>query len=130
MLCSWLNKLYYSTGNTIELIQFLNTIYLPFDSKNEEVYENKCLTTNEILATVWKYSDLHEDKGAIGFAKWCKNRNIKFMSSSIKRKESENQTKRTRSLYVVKKEFIGKSYLLLLFFVSLVLILFMQYIRK
>ncbi|KAG1437699.1 hypothetical protein G6F56_012980 [Rhizopus delemar] len=59
-------------GNTIELIQFLNTIYLPFDPKNEEVYENKCLTINEILATVWKYSDLHEDKGAIGFAKWCK----------------------------------------------------------
>lgn len=107
MLCSWLNKLYYSTGNTIELIQFLNTIYLPFDPKNEEVYENKCLTTNEILATVWKYSDLHEDKGAIGFAKWCKNRNIKFMSSSIKRKESKSQTKRARSLYVVKKEFIS-----------------------
>lgn len=104
---------------------------MPYNPHNKEVYENKCLTTNEILATVWKYSDLYEDSGAIGFAKWCKDRNIKFMSSAIERKESESQTKRVRSLYVVKKEFIGKSYLLLLFFfVSLVLILFMQYIRK
>jgi hypothetical protein len=56
-----MNKLSYFLDNAIELVQFLNIIYIPFDPNNNEVYENKCLTLNDILAVVWKYSDLFED---------------------------------------------------------------------
>jgi hypothetical protein len=58
---------------------------MPFDADNKELYENKCLTVNDILAIVWKYSDLFEDKTAIGFEKWCVNKKINFVSSGIKR---------------------------------------------
>ncbi|KAI7871488.1 hypothetical protein BDF14DRAFT_1718821, partial [Spinellus fusiger] len=56
------------------------------DPNNNEVYENKCLTLNDILAVVLKYSDLFEDKSAIGFGKWCSNKKVNFMKSAIKRR--------------------------------------------
>ncbi|CAO3664519.1 unnamed protein product [Rhizopus stolonifer] len=93
--------------NAIELVQFLNIIYLPFDPSNSEVYENKCLTLNDILAVVWKYSDLFEDKSTVGFGKWCSNKEVNFMKSAIKRKESGHQVKRARSLYAVKEKFFS-----------------------
>ncbi|KAI7870874.1 hypothetical protein BDF14DRAFT_1770697 [Spinellus fusiger] len=71
--------------NAIELVQFLNIVYIPFDPNNNEVYENKCLTLNDILV-VLKYSDLFEDKSAIGFGKWCSNKKVNFMKSAIKRR--------------------------------------------
>jgi hypothetical protein len=53
----------------------LNEVYLPQNPHNEEVYEKRDVSIQEVLASVWKYSTLLDERTPIGFSKWCGERN-------------------------------------------------------
>jgi hypothetical protein len=58
-----------------------------------------------------------DDKTAVGFGNGARTKKINFMSSAIKRKNNaQDQEISIRSLYMVKKEYIGKSHFFLLLF--------------
>lgn len=66
---------------------------------------------NDILSVVWKYADIFSEKTAYGFGKWCTSRKLCLTESGIKRKFNDLQQKiSVRSLYVLKDEYIGKTY--------------------
>jgi hypothetical protein len=102
-------------ANPVQLIQFLNMVYLSYDPNNTDVYDCKDISMKQILSTVWEYSDIFNDKNTVSFGKWCSNNNVELMKSKTKRKYNGNKEKiSTRSLYVLKQDYIGKEHLVLL----------------
>lgn len=93
--------------NHAQVIQFLNMTYLPSDPMNEEVYECKSLTSNDILSVVWKYTDLFDKKTVIAFGKWCANK-ADFTAVPSKRRCGDSGKVSVRSLFVAKEQYIGK----------------------
>lgn len=66
---------------------------------------------NDILAVVWKHTDILNEKTAQGFSKWCGNKKLKLIQATAKRRLNEIQQKTSvRSLYVLKNKFFGKTY--------------------
>lgn len=64
---------------------------------------------SDILAYVWKYSYLLQDKNPIGFGRWCSGKGIDLIEVTVKRiKVDEAVTISVRSLYVLKEKYIGK----------------------
>ncbi|KAG2237722.1 hypothetical protein INT48_009660 [Thamnidium elegans] len=63
--------------------------FLPDDPENKEVYVQKSLINNEIFSTVWKYTDLFDEKPAIGFNQWCTNK-VDFATVKTKRKNQDS----------------------------------------
>lgn len=63
----------------------------------------------DILAYVWKYSYLLEDKNPTGFGRWCSGKGIDLIGATVKRKKIDTEvTVSVRSLYVLKEKYIGK----------------------
>lgn len=84
-------------------------VYLPYDPKNDELYECKVVSIGDILSTVWKYSEIFNDKNSNSFGKWCKSKNVNFLLSKPKRKLNDHGKKSLlRSLYVLKEDCLGK----------------------
>lgn len=91
-------------------MQFLNTVFLPVDQHNDEVYENVLCSMGDILAYVWKYSYLLEDKNPAGFSRWCSGKGIDFLGATVKRKKVDAAVSvSVRSLHVLKEKYIGKT---------------------
>ncbi|CAO3684585.1 unnamed protein product [Umbelopsis vinacea] len=89
--------------------QFLNEVYLPQNPHNEEVYDKRDVSIQEILATVWKYSTVLDDRTPVGFSKWCNERSVKFLKANVSRKvdkDDQGRKRRRRTLYVMKEAFI------------------------
>ncbi|KAI8083935.1 hypothetical protein BDF21DRAFT_321109, partial [Thamnidium elegans] len=87
--------------NHAQVTQFLNLAFLPDDPENKEVYVQKSLINNEIFSTVWKYTDLFDEKPAIGFNQWCTNK-VDFATVKTKRKNQDSGKLSIRSLFVAK----------------------------
>ncbi|CAO3640355.1 unnamed protein product [Cunninghamella echinulata] len=89
-------------------IDFLNSVFLPCDPFNNEIYDNKRILTKEILSFVWKYSSIHDSKSISTFGKWMKNNKLHLLECPIKRVyDNENSKIQTRNLYVLKDKFIN-----------------------
>jgi hypothetical protein len=100
--------------NLTQIIQLLNIVYLPHDPENSDLYENKIMTMKQIYHTASNYSDGLDNKSLDSFAKWCSHKKLDFLQVNSKRKKAVEddgkETKRTRSLYVLKDDYLGKSY--------------------
>ncbi|KAI8083669.1 hypothetical protein BDF21DRAFT_337328, partial [Thamnidium elegans] len=94
-----------------QLVEFLNTKYLPFGVENSDVYEPKNLSFNEIFSDVLKVTNVLNDKTVNGFSKWCSNKKLKLMEATSKRRMNEaGQKVTTRLLYTLKNKFVGKNH--------------------
>ncbi|KAI7892940.1 uncharacterized protein EV154DRAFT_561857 [Mucor mucedo] len=97
--------------NSAQIILLLNTVYLPHDPENSDLYENKVVAMKEIYCTALKYSDELDAKNLNSFMKWCSYRKLDFLQVETKRKIDEvddKKTTRTRSLYALKDDYLGK----------------------
>ncbi len=57
-----LNTYVFYAVNQTQLVEFLNTKYLPFDVDNSDLYELKSLSFNEIFSDVLKITNVLDDK--------------------------------------------------------------------
>lgn len=74
------------------------------------MYERQLCSMNNVLAYVWKYSCLLQDKSSVGFGRWCSGKDIDLMRTTTKRqKVDERATISVRSLHVLKEKYIGKA---------------------
>ncbi|ORE10848.1 hypothetical protein BCV72DRAFT_311435, partial [Rhizopus microsporus var. microsporus] len=105
------NEAQKTTKKIVQLVNFLNAVFLSTDPCNEHVYYCDSLSMNDLLAVVWKHANIFDKKTAQGFSKWCANKKTHLMNS-VRREWPMNIIKKTsvRSLYVLKKEFIDKIY--------------------
>lgn len=79
-------------------------MFLPTDPFNEEVYYCDSLSMDDILAVVWRHTNIFNEKTAQSFSKWCGSKKIYLMNATIKRKANEHQQKTSvRTLFVLKK---------------------------
>ncbi|RCI03928.1 hypothetical protein CU098_012715, partial [Rhizopus stolonifer] len=101
------SKRYKNEINQTQLVEFLNTKYLPFDVDYDDLYEPKSLSSSEIFSDVLKITNVLDNKSAIGFTKWCSNKKLKLMEATSKRRINEaGQKVATRLLYTLKNKFI------------------------
>ncbi|KAL4215428.1 hypothetical protein AB4K20DRAFT_1862661 [Rhizopus microsporus] len=89
-------------------------LYLPCDPVNPEVYECRKAKMKDILALLWKYSDLFDKKNANSLGKWLRSSkasllNVLDTKRVIMTDSSENNTVLFRDLFVIKDEFISGS---------------------
>ncbi|KAI9362762.1 hypothetical protein BD770DRAFT_315673, partial [Pilaira anomala] len=95
--------------NSAQIVLLLNTVYLPCDPENSDLYENKIVTMKQIYCTVLNYSDDLNTKNLNSFIKWCSYKKLDFLQVETKRKIDEvddKKTTRTRSLYVLKDDYL------------------------
>jgi hypothetical protein len=86
-------------------------VYLPFDPNNQDMYEFQQISQKQMLATVWKYSSLFDEKSILSFTKWCSHKKLDFMKVTPKRRlTNDNERLNIRTLFVLKKQFIGKGH--------------------
>ncbi|KAI8973791.1 hypothetical protein BDF20DRAFT_823931 [Mycotypha africana] len=90
--------------------QFLNLVYLPINPNNALVYDCKTVSMKQILSLVWNYCELFDDNTVNSFSKWCSHQKLDLLEMNAKRINStdDSQRIRTRSLYVLKSEYLGK----------------------
>ncbi|ORX52439.1 hypothetical protein DM01DRAFT_1323617 [Hesseltinella vesiculosa] len=95
------------TSDTM-IITFLNEAFLACSPHNDEVYSLECMTTNEILAVVSRYTSLFDDKSSNSFLQWCLRRKIKFTKATVSRKRAKGQKEKIgfRNVYAMKRELI------------------------
>lgn len=55
--------------NTAQIINFLYAVYLTKNLFNEQLYDLKSLTMNNILSIIWKHTDGFNEKIAQSFSK-------------------------------------------------------------
>ncbi|KAI9245018.1 hypothetical protein EDC94DRAFT_530520 [Helicostylum pulchrum] len=97
--------------NQTQLVEFLNTKYLPFDVDYNDLYEPKSLPSGEIFSDVLKITNVLDNKSVNGFTKWCSNKKLKPIEATSKRRMNEaGQKVATRLLYTLKNKFIGKNH--------------------
>lgn len=85
-------------------------VYFPFDPKNNNTYEYRQVSQKQMLSVVWKYSSLFDEKTILSFTKWCTHKKLDFLKVAPKRKQVNDERLSTTTLFVVKKQFIGKDH--------------------
>jgi hypothetical protein len=85
-------------------------VYLPFDPNNQDMYEVQQISQKQMLATVWKYSSLFDEKSILSFTKWCSHKKLDFIKVTPKRRLINDERLNIRTLFVLKKQFIGKGH--------------------
>ncbi|KAG1053648.1 hypothetical protein G6F43_004285 [Rhizopus delemar] len=81
-----LNQVHGNTQvNPVQLVNFLNAMFLPTDPFNEEVYYCDSLSMDDILAVVWRHTNIFNEKTAQSFSKWCGNRIIEDIVDHLPR---------------------------------------------
>ncbi|KAI8883904.1 hypothetical protein K501DRAFT_155690, partial [Backusella circina FSU 941] len=96
--------------NQTQLVEFLNTKYLPFDV-NSDLYESKSLSFNEIFSDVLKITNVLGDNTINEFTKWCSHKKLRLMKTTSKRKMHEaGQKVATRLFYTLKNNVAGKNH--------------------
>lgn len=85
---------------------------MPDDPLNAEVYVQKYVTINELLAVTWKFTAIFNEKSSISFSKWCASRKVLFTKKELVKKtrrlNGPNGRVNVRLLYILKDEFLGK----------------------
>lgn len=91
--------------NKAQLLQYLNIVYKPQESDLER-YENKVLSTADVLYHVWKNSKLFLNDNVENFSSWCSKNKVDFLESSRKRPmDSSYKRVSQRALYVLKENY-------------------------
>lgn len=57
--------------------------------------------------TIISYTNRFDEKSALGFAQWCKDKRVNFINAPISRKREAGSIPRFRELYVMKEEYLG-----------------------
>ncbi|KAG2200750.1 hypothetical protein INT47_002794 [Mucor saturninus] len=96
--CENINVFY--AVNQTQLVEFLDTIYVPFGIDYDDLYELKSLSSSEIFSDVLKITYVLDNKGVIGFTKLIE-------ATSKRRMNEAGQKVASRLLYTLKNEFIG-----------------------
>ncbi|EIE81328.1 hypothetical protein RO3G_06033 [Rhizopus delemar RA 99-880] len=60
-------------------------MFLPTDPFNEKVYYCDSLSMDDILAVVWRHTNIFNEKTAQSFSKWCGNRIIEDIVDHLPR---------------------------------------------
>lgn len=69
--------------NKAQLLQYLNIVYKPQENDSDR-YENKLLSTADILYNVWKSSKLFLNDNVESFANWCSKNKVDFLERVAK----------------------------------------------
>ena len=96
-------------------MQFLSLNYFLNGPKNDGTYESKSMGMTQILAKVFEYSHLFHEASFGFFNKWCSDRKLSFLNSKVERKGTINKKVSVLSLYALKEESIGRTYLMQIF---------------
>ncbi|KAG1526670.1 hypothetical protein G6F47_004365 [Rhizopus delemar] len=82
-----LNQVHGNTQvNPVQLVNFLNAMFLPTDPFNEKVYYCDSLSMDDILAVVWRHTNIFNEKTAQSFSKWC-GKNVSSYTVRIEKKQ-------------------------------------------
>ncbi|KAI7902287.1 uncharacterized protein BX663DRAFT_71055 [Cokeromyces recurvatus] len=94
-------------ANQAQLVDFVNSVILPYDPLNDDIYECRRMETKEILALLMKHTDLLNKKTVSSFGKWLKSAKVDLLKSPDKRVlTSDNEKVQVRNLYVMKEKFL------------------------
>ncbi|PHZ07179.1 uncharacterized protein RHIMIDRAFT_316939 [Rhizopus microsporus ATCC 52813] len=85
----------------IQVIQFINEVYLPEEPQNTNIYDMKSVSTADIYDTVRKHTVIFENKSVLSFSRWCSNARLSFLRAQEERKNNI----RVRSCYVMDEQF-------------------------
>ncbi|KAI9475368.1 MAG: hypothetical protein EXX96DRAFT_539968 [Benjaminiella poitrasii] len=92
--------------NQQQVVQFLNTCFLPYDPGNDQLYEEKNVTNGDIFSTLLQHTEIFNDKSVTSFGNWCSSKKVDFLMCKPKRKRYANNSMiSVRSLYILKKEY-------------------------
>ncbi|KAI8977588.1 hypothetical protein BDF20DRAFT_575206 [Mycotypha africana] len=95
------NKNVYNTASELQLISFLNEVFVnAVETPNESVYSLKRVTTNDIYQMILTKTDCMNKKSEAAFATWYSKKGIQFMKSPVIRKRERGTNSRYRELYV------------------------------
>ncbi|ORX52022.1 hypothetical protein DM01DRAFT_1337010 [Hesseltinella vesiculosa] len=92
--------------NQVQVAQFLNLTYLSCDPGNEEMFDRKDVTVNEVMDTAMKFSAFFDNYTINAFGQWCGRKKLDFLQVQSKRGGKDGERITTRSLYVLKDKFI------------------------
>lgn len=94
-----------------QILELVDTLFLPVDPNINEVYTKDCLSTKEILDIISSYlPDKHKEPAVFG--RWCGRRNAAFMKvkdKAHKSKEPGRQQERKRELHVLDPKYHGNN---------------------
>ncbi|KAL7311413.1 hypothetical protein PS15m_009182 [Mucor circinelloides] len=76
--------------NQQQVVQFLNTCFLPYDPGNDQLYEEKNVTNGEIFSTLLQHTEIFNDKNVVSFGNWCSSKKVDFLMCKPKRKRYTN----------------------------------------
>ncbi|KAI9281015.1 hypothetical protein BY458DRAFT_430188 [Sporodiniella umbellata] len=91
------------------MIQFINAAFCVNEMPNNPAYTQEDITSKDIFTSILPYTDIFNDKTVLGFTQWCRTNKVEFISLPIARKRKHGVNTRTRKLYILKKEYIGKA---------------------
>ncbi|KAI8388293.1 uncharacterized protein BYT42DRAFT_485743, partial [Radiomyces spectabilis] len=95
-----------------QVVRFLNEVYLPHDPLNVSLYEARKMTTKQIFHEVLSHTKCLDDKSPAAFSRWCSSQKLHFLQAEDRSKRiklDNGSYVRYRDLYVMKKEYHGKS---------------------
>ncbi|KAI9299752.1 hypothetical protein BJ944DRAFT_235425 [Cunninghamella echinulata] len=93
-------------ASEVQLIQFLNEVFIPTNPFNDIVYEHKKVTINDIFSIALRYTNILDNKSTLSFAKWSSRKEILFSKVEAVRKtqkDSSGHKVRFRDLYIMKE---------------------------
>ncbi|KAG1039354.1 hypothetical protein G6F43_012519 [Rhizopus delemar] len=105
-----MSKWQWNDSTEIQMIQFLNYVFVPVASVEESAYEEKDINMKHVLGIVNLYTDMMIDKTVQSFSTWCKKRGILMLNAPFTRKRrvvnGEISSIRLRRIFVLKKEYL------------------------
>ncbi|KAI8376266.1 uncharacterized protein BYT42DRAFT_497920 [Radiomyces spectabilis] len=97
-------------ANQQQVVQFLNTCFLPYDPGSDQLYEEKNVTNGDIFSTLLQHTEIFNDKSVTSFGNWCSSKKVDFLMCKPKRKRYANNSMiSVRSLYILNKEYFSKT---------------------
>ncbi|KAI9282227.1 hypothetical protein BY458DRAFT_543946 [Sporodiniella umbellata] len=93
--------------NTTQSAQFLNTIFMPTQPVNSEMYERKDILSTDMLEIAKAISEPLKTIQIRGFGSWCLRKDVYFIRSASSKTYIDGIPRTFRSLYVLKEKYLG-----------------------
>lgn len=87
------NSLIMFSVSVVQIIQFINEIFVPYNLHNKVVYcQERCVSTAQIFQIVSECTDYFEDKSLQSFVTWCSKKKLRYLLAN-KTRSNENVVK-------------------------------------
>lgn len=88
----------------LQLIEFINNVFLINDSQNEEVYERLCMPSDQIFSITKRHTSLYQDKKIGAFTQFSKKCGAEYLKAQISRKRIKNSRIEPKIIYLMKEK--------------------------